>query len=403
MGSPALERAVFFTAGTDRRLAGGFTQIPNTVLRATAISAGAKVLYGLLVSYAWQTTVAWPNQTTLAVDAGCSVRNVRRWLQELELSQLICVYQRGLNRPNLYEILPIPESFIEDTPDTTDLSYPDRTNVSHPDRTDLSGPDGTMLSALDRTPVSAEEYSGEEDSKDNNRAREGQVTAPPVVVSSASPPEPDTAHTDAGEGGRVAAEASQATRPEEETLGALLEAAPDLPPKDAAGLLRRHGIDAARLRLQWLRAEQTARAATGSPAIASPAAWLRRSFDWVSPPASFRRLQAQEDRARLRVEIAAAAERRRAYETQERAESAERRLVVERWFLSLPEPRRQEIDEQIRVDIVAQTPSLQAASVPPLPGVLTHRGLGAALWRDRLAAACAEDVAGSEATCSQPP
>ena len=122
--------AVFFSPGTDRRLSSGFAPVPYHVLRSRDISAGAKVLYGILLSYAWQSKTCYPNQVTMARDAGCSVRNVQRWLAELEGAKLIAVHQRGLNQPNLYELLPIP--------DTTNLSHPDATNLSGQDTTNLS-------------------------------------------------------------------------------------------------------------------------------------------------------------------------------------------------------------------------------------------------------------------------
>jgi len=145
------------------------------------------VLYALLLRYAWQRTVCWPNQDSLAADAGCSVRNVQRWLHELEVGELIRIHQRGLNRPNLYEILPLPESLDHDLSDATDLSHPDTTDLSHPETTGLSGQDTTNPSPLKDSP--------EKDPKDNNSPkvrrgpREPESSArripSPVVVSQA--------------------------------------------------------------------------------------------------------------------------------------------------------------------------------------------------------------------------
>ena len=52
----------------------GFTQVPNVVLKHAAISFGAKVAYGVLLSYAWSDDFCFPAQDRLAKDLNCSVR-----------------------------------------------------------------------------------------------------------------------------------------------------------------------------------------------------------------------------------------------------------------------------------------------------------------------------------------
>ncbi len=143
--------AVFFSPGTDRRLAAGFAPLPYYVLRSPNLSAGAKVLYGILLSYAWQSQTCYPNQGTMARDAGCSVRNVQRWFGELERTKLVSVHQRGLNQPNLYELLPIP--------DTTNLSHPDATNLSCQDTTNLSHKeDSVLIDSGEQQHIESESY-----------------------------------------------------------------------------------------------------------------------------------------------------------------------------------------------------------------------------------------------------
>ena len=50
----------------DPTLAAGFTQIPNALLRRADISQGAKVVYMMLLSYAWQEGSCFPGQERLA-------------------------------------------------------------------------------------------------------------------------------------------------------------------------------------------------------------------------------------------------------------------------------------------------------------------------------------------------
>jgi DNA-binding MarR family transcriptional regulator len=82
----------------------GFTQVPNHLLRSDKISAGAKLAYTMLLSYAWQNDFCFPGQERLARDMGAGERSVVRYIQELEKEQFITVKRRGLGRPNLYEL-----------------------------------------------------------------------------------------------------------------------------------------------------------------------------------------------------------------------------------------------------------------------------------------------------------
>lgn len=82
----------------------GFTQVPNHVLRSDKISAGAKLAYTMLLSYAWHNEFCFPGQERLAKNMGAGERSVVRYIQELEKEQFVNVKRRGLGRPNLYEL-----------------------------------------------------------------------------------------------------------------------------------------------------------------------------------------------------------------------------------------------------------------------------------------------------------
>ena len=47
---------------------GGFTQVPNFILRDGSISIGAKVTYAMFLSYAWHNESCFPGQERLATD-----------------------------------------------------------------------------------------------------------------------------------------------------------------------------------------------------------------------------------------------------------------------------------------------------------------------------------------------
>lgn len=127
----------------------GFTQVPNVVLKHQAISFGAKVAFGVLLSYAWADDFCFPAQDRLAKDLDCSVRQVQRLLKELKDHSFIDWKQQGLNRPNVYYLLPMnrwTRLKPAEHQDTTDLSRPDTTAMTPPDATDRSPQDTTNSS-----------------------------------------------------------------------------------------------------------------------------------------------------------------------------------------------------------------------------------------------------------------
>ena len=90
--------------GADVLTAKGFTQVPNHVLVSSSLSPGAKLTYAMLLKYAWQNDYCFPGQERLAKDMGVTDRSVRTYLQELEAEHFVTIKQRGLGKPNLYEL-----------------------------------------------------------------------------------------------------------------------------------------------------------------------------------------------------------------------------------------------------------------------------------------------------------
>jgi DNA-binding MarR family transcriptional regulator len=81
----------------------GFTLIPNYVLHTNKISAYAKLVYAVLLSYAWgKKNSSFPGQQALIEDSGLSESTVRRAIRELEAASFITVIQRGQGKTNLY-------------------------------------------------------------------------------------------------------------------------------------------------------------------------------------------------------------------------------------------------------------------------------------------------------------
>ena len=90
--------------GADVLTEKGFTQVPNHVLVSRELSPGAKLTYAMLLKFAWQNDYCFPGQERLARDMGVTDRSVRTYLQELQAKEFITIKQRGLGKPNLYEL-----------------------------------------------------------------------------------------------------------------------------------------------------------------------------------------------------------------------------------------------------------------------------------------------------------
>ena len=96
--------------GADLLTAKGFTMVPNHILISNQLSPGAKLTYAMLLKYAWQNDFCFPGQERLAKDMGVSDRSVRTYLQELETQRFVDIKQRGLGKPNLYELNLLPST-----------------------------------------------------------------------------------------------------------------------------------------------------------------------------------------------------------------------------------------------------------------------------------------------------
>src|SRR5215204_252939 len=85
-------------------LRGGFVLLPRTLLHAPGLSRDAKLLYAVLLSYAWQRGSCFPGYERLQADLQCSVNSVTKWLQELERAGLVTRRRRGQGKTTLYTL-----------------------------------------------------------------------------------------------------------------------------------------------------------------------------------------------------------------------------------------------------------------------------------------------------------
>jgi DNA-binding transcriptional ArsR family regulator len=118
--------------GADVATRGGFTQVPNFLLKARDLSAGDKMTFAMLLSYAWQNDYCFPGQQRLAEDLGLDERSVRRHLKALEANGLMTIRRRGQGKTNVYELSLKPVK--PRRADRTKMSSLDRRRMSDLDR-----------------------------------------------------------------------------------------------------------------------------------------------------------------------------------------------------------------------------------------------------------------------------
>ena len=91
-------------ATNDPVVRGGFTQVPNFILKNGDLSLGAKVTYAMFLHYTWHNDSCFPGQERLAEDMGMSQSRVSEFIKELQTAELIEITRRGQGRTNLYKI-----------------------------------------------------------------------------------------------------------------------------------------------------------------------------------------------------------------------------------------------------------------------------------------------------------
>jgi biotin operon repressor len=104
IGDILKERRNIILKGADAATAKGFTQVPNFILKSKKLSAGDKLAFAMLLSYAWQNDFCFPGQETLAGDLGLSDRSVRTHIKSLQAIGLLAIVRRGQGKTNIYEL-----------------------------------------------------------------------------------------------------------------------------------------------------------------------------------------------------------------------------------------------------------------------------------------------------------
>jgi len=83
---------------------GGFTQVPNFILKMPELSVGAKMVYAMFLHYAWNNESCFPGQDRLGEDMGLSRSRVSELIGEIVRAGLVEITRRGQGKTNLYKI-----------------------------------------------------------------------------------------------------------------------------------------------------------------------------------------------------------------------------------------------------------------------------------------------------------
>lgn len=103
-GAALEEQRNIILKNADAATAKGFTMVPNFILKSTKLSAGDKMTFAMLLSYAWQRDFCYPGQKRLAEDLGLTDRSVRTHLKSLEGVGLLAIRRLGQGKNNIYEL-----------------------------------------------------------------------------------------------------------------------------------------------------------------------------------------------------------------------------------------------------------------------------------------------------------
>ena len=97
----------------DQTLVYGFIQLPKQILWARNLSRDAKMLYAILLGYAWQESRCFPGYARLCQDMGASENFVRKCMRELQETNLLKQKRRGLGLTNIYTLTDLRTARLE--------------------------------------------------------------------------------------------------------------------------------------------------------------------------------------------------------------------------------------------------------------------------------------------------
>ncbi len=102
--SDVLKERTIILRGADPVTQYGFVQVPTVILTNKDISGNAKLVYAMLLKYAWGDGYCFPGQERLASDIGISRDTANICINELANKGYLKIVRRGQGKTNIYEV-----------------------------------------------------------------------------------------------------------------------------------------------------------------------------------------------------------------------------------------------------------------------------------------------------------
>lgn len=103
IGNILKERTIILR-GADPVTQHGFVQLPTVILTAKDLSGNAKLVYAMLLKYAWSDSYCFPGQERLAADLAISRDTANLCVSELSKKGYLKIIRRGQGKTNVYEV-----------------------------------------------------------------------------------------------------------------------------------------------------------------------------------------------------------------------------------------------------------------------------------------------------------
>jgi hypothetical protein len=161
----------------DQSLRYGFIQLPRLVLYARNLSRDAKLLYAVLLGYAWQEGRCFPGYHRLCENMQASENAVRKYMRELESVNLLRQRRRGLGKTNIYTLLDLRTSKIE-VQEPQILAGESRTSkseVQEPTESEALEPPGNEVTEPTKSEVKLETVKLETEGIANSKFRKASL------------------------------------------------------------------------------------------------------------------------------------------------------------------------------------------------------------------------------------
>ena len=82
--------------------------MPVVVLQDRRLGNASKLVYAMMLYYAWHKSYCFPGQTRLGKDIGKDARTVRRAVSDLSKNGFLEARRRGLTKTNIYYLYITP-------------------------------------------------------------------------------------------------------------------------------------------------------------------------------------------------------------------------------------------------------------------------------------------------------